>query len=159
MAEGIKKRLIGVIGTGTCDGSLADTAFETGRLIALHGYGLVNGGLGGVMEASARGCRSEGGLTVGILPGLEVSAANAFMEILIPTGLGDIRNLMIVRASAALIAVGGEYGTLSEIALGLKAGKSVIGLNTWDIRGVQPADSAQDALRLAVEAMNKNKEL
>ncbi len=152
----VQKTLIGLIGAGTCDAALSELASETGRLIALEGYGIVNGGLGGVMEASARGCRSEAGLTVGLLPGFNVSEANEFMEIVIPTGLGEIRNLMIIRASAAIIAIGGEYGTLSEIALGLKAGKAVIGLGTWDIKGVQAAESAEEAVRLAVNAI-KNK--
>jgi len=154
MLKHVNKRLIAVIGGGECDASTKERAFEVGRLIATHGFGLVNGGLGGVMEASAEGCSSEGGLTVGLLPGTQVKDANAFMKIVIPTGLGSIRNLLIVRAAAALIAIGGEYGTLSEIALGLKAGKVVIGLGSWDIKGVVPAKSPEEAIIMATKAIS-----
>ncbi len=148
------KRLIAVIGGGKCDSSTARQAYEVGRLIAMSGYGLVNGGLGGVMEASAEGCLSVGGLTVALLPGSAAEEANEFMKIIIPTGLGSMRNEMIVRASEALIAIGGEYGTLSEIALGLKAGKAVIGLGSWDIKGVKTAESPEEALLMAIKAID-----
>ncbi|MFQ5354362.1 MAG: TIGR00725 family protein [Thermodesulfobacteriota bacterium] len=155
MEKGINKTLIGVIGAGECDDAALQRAYHLGRLIARSGYGLVNGGLGGVMEASARGCRAEAGLTVGILPGIDPLEANASVDIAIPTGLGEIRNLMIVRASSALIAIGGEYGTLSEIALGLKAEKPVIGLRTWDIRGVRAAGTPEEALSMAIKAIGR----
>jgi uncharacterized protein (TIGR00725 family) len=88
------------------------------------------------MEAACRGASEAGGQTVGILPGTDRAAANAFVEIAIPTGLGEARNALVVRAADGLIAVGGGYGTLSEIALALKAGKRVVGLDSWDIEGV-----------------------
>jgi uncharacterized protein (TIGR00725 family) len=100
---------------------------------------VVCGGLGGVMEAACRGAREAGGLTVGILPGADRAAANPFVEVAIPSGLGEARNALVVRAADALIAVGGGYGSLSEIALALKAGKRVVGLDSWDIEGVIPA--------------------
>lgn len=156
MTDKKSRALIGVIGGGECGAEVRAMAFEVGRLIALKGFGLVNGGLGGVMEASAEGCRSESGLTVGILPGLDPASANPYMEIIIPTGLGDIRNLLVVRASRALIAIGGSYGTLSEIALGLKAGIPVIGLNTWDIIEESAVKTPEEAVSMAIKAMDKS---
>ena len=110
-----------------------------GRGLAARGAVVVCGGLGGVMEAACRGAREAGGLTVGILPGTDRAAANAFVEVAIPSGLGEARNALVVRAADGLIAVGGGYGTLSEIAFALKAGKRVVGLDSWDIEGVVAA--------------------
>ena len=112
---------------------------------------LVCGGLGGVMEAACRGAKEAGATTVGILPGTDRAAANAFVDVAVPTGLGEARNALVVRAADALVAVGGGYGTLSEIALALKAGKRVVGLGTWDIEGVEavgsPAAAVETVLR------------
>jgi uncharacterized protein (TIGR00725 family) len=110
----------------------------------------VCGGLGGVMEAACRGAASAGGTSVGLLPGLDRDAANAFVTVALPTGLGELRNGLIVRACEGLIAVGGEYGTLSEIALALKGGKRVVGIGSWEIRGVIQAGSAAEAVGLAL---------
>jgi uncharacterized protein (TIGR00725 family) len=110
-----------------------------GRELAGAGAVVVCGGLGGVMEAACRGAREAGGRTIGILPGTDRTAANEFVEVAIPTGLGEARNALVVRTADALIAVGGGYGTLSEIALALKAGKRVVGLDSWDIDGVVAA--------------------
>jgi uncharacterized protein (TIGR00725 family) len=107
-----------------------------GRELAARGAVLICGGLGGVMEAACRGAKDAGGRTIGILPGTDRAAANPFVDAAIPTGLGEARNALVVRAADALIAVGGGYGTLSEIALALKAGKRVVGLDSWDIEGV-----------------------
>jgi uncharacterized protein (TIGR00725 family) len=93
------------------------------------------------MEAACRGAKAAGGTTIGILPGSDRRAANEFVDVAIPTGLGEARNALVVRAADALIAVGGGYGTLSEIALALKAGKRVAGLGTWEIDGVEAVDS------------------
>jgi uncharacterized protein (TIGR00725 family) len=106
----------------------------------------VCGGLGGVMEAACAGARSVGGVTIGLLPGLERDAANRFVSVAIPTGLGELRNGLVVRTADAVIAVGGGYGTLSEIALALKAGKRVVGLDTWDIEGVVAAPDPEAAV-------------
>jgi uncharacterized protein (TIGR00725 family) len=125
-------------------------AESVGRLVAQRGAALVCGGLGGVMEAACRGARAEGGSTIGILPGLDRSAANPHVQVAIATGLGEARNALVVRAADCLIAVGGAYGTLSEIALALKAGKRVVGLNTWEIEGITPVDSAEAALSAAL---------
>jgi uncharacterized protein (TIGR00725 family) len=107
---------------------------------------LVCGGLGGVMEAACRGAKDGGGTTVGILPGTDRGEANEFVDVAIPTGLGEARNALVVRAADALIAVGGGYGTLSEIALALKAGKRVVGLGSWGIEGVERVDTPEAAV-------------
>jgi uncharacterized protein (TIGR00725 family) len=125
-------------------------AERVGALVAQRGAVLVCGGLGGVMEAACRGARQEGGTAVGILPGLDRSAANPHVDVALATGLGEARNALVVRAGDALIAVGGGYGTLSEIALALKAGKRVVGLGTWEIEGVESADGPQAAVDLAL---------
>lgn len=147
-------RLIGVIGNGHPDAVLDPLAYEVGRAIAGAGHGLVCGGLGGVMEAAARGCRDAGGRTVGILPGMDPAEANPAIEVAIPTGLGEMRNALVVRASAAIVAVGGAYGTLSEIALALKTKKPVVGLKTWDISDkIMKASDPAEAVALALGAM------
>ena len=102
------------------------------------------------MEAACRGARAEGGTTIGILPGLDRSAANPYVEVAIATGLGEARNALVVRAADCLIAVGGAYGTLSEIALALKAGMRVVGLSTWEIEGITQVESAEAALSAAL---------
>ena len=112
---------------------------------------LVCGGMGGVMEAACRGAKAAGGLTVGILPGPNRGGANEYVDVAIATGIGEARNVAVVRTSDALIAVGGSYGTLSEIGFALKMHKKVIGLKTWDIEGIIPAVTAQEAVRLAAE--------
>jgi uncharacterized protein (TIGR00725 family) len=117
-----------------------------GRELAARGAVVVCGGLGGVMEAACRGAKEGGGVTVGILPGTDRAAANSFVDVAIPSGLGEARNALVVRAADALVAVGGGYGTLSEIALALKAGKQVVGLDTWDIEGVVAAPDPEAAV-------------
>jgi uncharacterized protein (TIGR00725 family) len=127
---------IAVIGPGdAAEGSDEWIAAEAiGRMLAASGAIVVTGGLGGVMAAASRGASDAGGSTVGLLPGDDREAANPWVEIAIPTGMGEGRNLLVVRAADALIAVGGGYGTLSEIALGLRAGRTVVGLRTWELR-------------------------
>lgn len=98
------------------------------------------------MEAACRGAKQAGGTTIGILPGTDRSAANPFVDVAIPTGLGEARNALVVRAADALIAIGGAYGTLSEIAFALKAGKQVAGIGTWDVEGVISAPDAAGAV-------------
>ena len=128
--------VVAVCGSGEED---SDVAFEVGRLLASRGAVVVTGGLGGVMASASRGASSAGGLVVGLLPGLDRDVANEWVTVAIPTGLGELRNGLVVRACDALVAVGGGYGTLSEIALALKAGKRVVGIDSWDIRGVEAA--------------------
>jgi uncharacterized protein (TIGR00725 family) len=121
-----------------------------GRLLAERGATVVCGGLGGTMEAACRGARAGGGMTIGILPGLDRSAANPFVSVAVPTGLGEARNALVVRAADAVIALGGGYGTLSEIALALKAGKRVVGVRTWEIEGVLAVEDAEAAVAAAL---------
>jgi len=155
-----RRRYIAVVGSGAADVALAARAEEVGHLLALRGAVLVCGGLGGVMEAACRGAKAGGGTTLGILPGLDRGEANPYVDVAIPTGLGEARNALVVRAADALIAIGGEFGTLSEIALALKTGKAVVGLETWELaRGgtvstaiVQagtPKEAVERALQLA----------
>ena len=141
-------RIVGVIGAGECDAALYELAREGGRRIAQAGAALVCGGLSGVMEAVARGAKEAGGFTLGLLPGDERRTANAYIDLAIPTGMGEGRNFLIVRAAESLIAIGGGHGTLSEIALGLKTGKRVVGLACpWeDIPGVIKAGSPEEAV-------------
>ncbi len=140
---------VGVIGAGSCDTHTYTLAREIGYHIGQNGWVLVCGGLGGVMEAAARGCAEAGGMTVGILPGLDYSTANQYIKVPIPTGLGEARNALVVRASHALVAISGGYGTLSEIALGLKTGKPVFGLETWQsIEGVKYAENPSHVISL-----------
>ncbi len=144
-----KPQYIGVIGAGTCPASTYGIAKDLGFEIGKRGWTLVCGGLQGVMEGAARGCSEAGGMVLGILPGLDKRSANPYITVPIPTGLGDGRNLLVVRSSDILVAVEGGYGTLSEIALALKAGKPVIGLKTWkEIPGIQYADDYLEAIQL-----------
>jgi uncharacterized protein (TIGR00725 family) len=123
---------IGVVGPGEADAPELELAEEVGAAVADAGAGLVCGGLGGVMEAACRGARSRGGLTLGLLPGLDREAANGWVIVAVPTGLGEARNALVVRAADAVVAIGGGWGTLSEIALALKTGVPVVGLGTWE---------------------------
>jgi uncharacterized protein (TIGR00725 family) len=141
---------VAVVGPGDASADQIATAEEVGRELAQRGAVLISGGLGGVMEAACRGARQAGGTTVGLLPGLDRAAANEFVEVALPTGLGEARNALVARAADALIAVGGGYGTLSEIALAFKAEKRVIGLDTWEIEGVEPAGSPGEAVAAAL---------
>lgn len=152
------KLQIGVIGAGTCDAQLQEKAKQVGQKIAKNDAFLLCGGLGGVMEAASKGAREAGGTTVGIVPGNDRDSPNPYIDIAILTNMGHARNAIIAQSCDALIAVGGEYGTLSEIALSLKMGKSVITLESkWDIEGTTRADSPQEAAELAIEAAKKSK--
>jgi len=154
-----QRSYVGVIGPGDASPAQLQTAESVGRLLAEHGAILVCGGRGGVMEAACRGAASASGLTVGILPGADRSAANEWVNVAIPTGLGELRNGLIVRAADAIVAVGGAYGTLSEIALALKCGVPVIGAGTWEIEGVEEVRSAEGAVTRALELADGRREV
>jgi uncharacterized protein (TIGR00725 family) len=115
-----KPKYVGVIGAGECSDSTYQMARNLGLEIGKKGWILVCGGLGGVMEGAAKGCAEAEGMTLGILPGLERDSANPYIKIPLPTGLGEGRNILVVRASDVLVSIAGGYGTLSEIALALK---------------------------------------
>ena len=133
---------IGVIGAGSCTREVSKIAEDVGARIAKMGAILICGGLGGVMEAAAKGAREAGGITVGILPGFHTEDANRYINIPIVTAMSHARNVIIVRSSDVLIAIEGGYGTLSEISIGLKIGKPVIGINTW--KGVKEVLHVKD---------------
>lgn len=142
----LKKR-IGIIGGGAPTVRHLQIAEAMGRWIADNGFLLVNGGLKGVMEASARGAKARGGWVIGILPGKSAQEANPFTDIAIPTGLGYLRNALVVLNSDVLVAIAGSYGTLSEIAYTQIYGKKVFGIETWDIPGVTAVESPDAAGR------------
>ena len=145
------KVCIGVIGAGDCSGDVYKLAEEVGERIAKAGVILVCGGLGGVMEAASKGAKKEGGTTIGILPGIDKGQANPYIDFPIVTGLGEGRNLLVIRNSDVVIALPGEYGTLSEIAFCLKLGKPVIGLSTWDVsEAITKAKNAEEAVKIAL---------
>jgi len=141
---------VAVVGPGEATAQQLEAAEDVGAHLAAAGAVVVTGGLGGVMEAASRGARSKRGVTVGLLPGTDRHAANGWVEVAVATGLGELRNALIVRAVDALVAIGGGTGTLSEIALALKLGKPVVGLGTWDVHGVEQADSPPDASNRAL---------
>jgi hypothetical protein len=138
---------IAVVGGGVCSPEVGETAERLGRLLAEKGHILICGGLGGVMEAVCRGAREAGGVTLGILPD-EKRDANPYVSIAVATGMGHARNVIIIKSSDAVIALPGEHGTLSEIALALKMNRPVISLGSWDIAGTIRANDPDEALEL-----------
>jgi uncharacterized protein (TIGR00725 family) len=137
---------VAVVGPGDASAPELQTAEEVGARLAAAGAVVVTGGLGGVMEAACRGARSRHGTTIGILPGEDRDAANGWVQVAIATGLGELRNGLVVRAADALVAVGGGHGTLSEVALALKLKRPVIGLGTWEVHGVEQVSTPAAAL-------------
>ncbi len=168
---GSRVRHIAVIGAGRCSANEYREAREVGRLIADRGAVLVCGGLGGVMEAAARGAKEGGGTTIGILPGHDRSLANPYIDLAVTTGLGEARNLVVVSTGDAIVAVGGSYGTLSEIGLAAKIGRPVVILHGWRLeRAIESgeghhsadapllhASTPEDAVRLAFEALGSSR--
>jgi|GEM_PF-56216 aminoglycoside 6'-N-acetyltransferase len=142
---------VAVCGSGAPDEAAERDAEQVGRLLGAAGAIVVCGGLGGVMEAACRGARDREATTVGILPGVDRSAANPHVAVAIPTGMGEMRNALIVRSARVVVAVDGEYGTLSEIALALKMEIPVVGLRTWDLPGIRRAETPEEAAAAALE--------
>ena len=139
--------VIAVIGAGECDDAVTADAYQVGRLIAERGAILVTGGRTGVMEAASRGAHDAGGLVVGILPGLDPAEANQAVEFALPTGMGQLRNGLVISSAQAVIAVAGGWGTLSEIGFARKLSKPVVGLNTWIL--TPPGDADESVVRAA----------
>jgi uncharacterized protein (TIGR00725 family) len=137
---------VAVVGPGDASAQELHAAEEVGAGLAAAGAVVVTGGLGGVMEAACRGARSRRGHTLGILPGEDRDAANGWVEIAVATGLGELRNGLVVRSADGLVAIGGGHGTLSEIALALKLGRPVVGLGTWEVHGVEHLSTPEEAV-------------
>jgi uncharacterized protein (TIGR00725 family) len=135
-----------VVGAGDADAGQRTAAQEVGRLLAEAGAVVVTGGLGGVMEAASKGAREAGGTTLGLLPGTDRRDANAWLSVAVPTGMGEMRNTLVVRAADGVIAVGGVWGTLSEIAFARKTGKPVVGLQSWDLDGLEKFEKPAEAV-------------
>ncbi len=154
---------ISVIGGSKVDSDIYNLAYKVGREIARNGAVLICGGLTGVMEASCKGAKKEGGLTIGILPSQDESEANKYVDIKIPTGIGYARNMPIILSSHAVIAIDGSFGTLSEIGYSLTYNKPIIGLKTWEAQPyysentpfILRAETAEEAVKIAIkEAKN-----
>ena len=143
---------VGVVGASQATPGDLEDAEQVGRLLGAADAVVVCGGRGGVMAAASRGAASAGATVIGMLPGDDRSDANQWVTVAIPTGLGELRNGLIVRTVDVMIAIGGAYGTLSEVALGLHAGLKVYGLHTWDIGGIEPVDSPEQAVERALAA-------
>jgi uncharacterized protein (TIGR00725 family) len=155
----VSRPYVAVCGSSTASTEEAEWAEEIGRLLAREGAVLVCGGLTGVMDSAARGSAAEGGVSVGLLPGADRTGASEHLTVALALGMGEARNAFVVRAADAVIAVGGEWGTLSEIALALKTGTPVVGLRTWDPIGgrdttdqVIRASTPEEAVRRALGA-------
>ena len=155
--------IIAVIGENDPPPEIAALAEAVGEEIAAAGAVLVCGGLGGVMEAACRGARNRGGVTIGILPGASAGDANPSVSYAIPTGLGHARNILVARSAQAVIAIGGKYGTLSEIAFAKIHGTAVIGLYTWELRHegigedvILRATDPKEAVMLALQAAQRH---
>jgi hypothetical protein len=142
---------IAVIGASQPSPEQEQAAEDIGRGLGAAGCVVLTGGRGGVMAAASRGAHEAGATVVGLLPGTDRRDANQWVQIALPTGMGDLRNGLIVRAADAIVAVGGAYGTLSEIGLALTAGVGVVGYDTWAIDGVELADTPAGAVERALE--------
>ena len=148
------KGQIGVIGGAVCSPEIYEIACDVGREIATNGFALVCGGLGGVMKAACQGAKKAGGITIGLLPTSNKGDANPYCDLVIPTGLGHARNVLVVHASDALIAVDGEAGTLSEIAIALKIGKPIVGIKSWKLEGRVPqTERGDEAVAMLMEML------
>ena len=150
----MRRVLISVIGGNKCSNEVEQLAINTGKIVAKVGAILVCGGLEGVAKAACKGAKSENGLTMGIIPGYDKNEANQYCDIVIPTGLNDARNVLVAQCGDIVVALPGEYGTLSEIAFALRFKKPVIGLESWDIPGVMQVKTLE-ALEEKIEELMK----
>ncbi|UCE25744.1 MAG: TIGR00725 family protein [Candidatus Zixiibacteriota bacterium] len=147
-----RKPVIAVVGANKCSKKLRDMAAEVGQYVAENGGVIVCGGLGGIMEGAARGAKQANGVTIGILPGDNADDANEFIDFVIPSGFGEARNILIIRTADAVVAFPGKYGTLSEMAFALQAGKPLVSVNAWNLGDdVAQAETPQEAARIAME--------
>lgn len=145
---------IAVIGKEECTDEEYEAAETAGRLIAADHAVLCCGGRGGVMEAACKGAKEMGGMTIGILP--DRGKGNPYLDVAVRTGMGYARNVILVESADAVVAIGGDYGTLSEIAIALKAGKEVFGFRSWEIEGVIRCSTPEEAVLRAVAAARRS---
>jgi hypothetical protein len=143
-------RYVAVCGASEASASQLEAAREVGKLLARNGAVVINGGYAGVSGAASEGAAREGGTVVGILPEESREGANPHLTISLPTGLGQARNLLIVMAAESVIAIGSGWGTLSEIALARRLGRSVFALDTWDVKGLEVVKTPAEAVRRAL---------
>jgi uncharacterized protein (TIGR00725 family) len=149
---------LAVVGAGSASPEICELAEAVGKEAALRGWIVLTGGLGGVMKAAAKGAREAGGMTLGILPGGDRSQANPYIHMAVATNMHHGRNAIIAQTADALIAVDGEYGTLSEVALGLKLGKPVVGLMTqWNVPGLLMARDPKEAIDRVAELVESKR--
>jgi uncharacterized protein (TIGR00725 family) len=151
---GNQRKIIAVIGGYNCTPEELQIAESVGKEIARQNAILICGGLSGVMEAACKGAREEGGLTIGVLPGDTRQSANPFVQIPIVTGIGYARNVVIVKSAHAVVAIGGSYGTLSEISFALRENIPVIGLNTWSFSRNNQIDTSVIQAQSPIDAVN-----
>jgi uncharacterized protein (TIGR00725 family) len=155
-ADSVEMHIVGVVGSGSCDERISQVAEEVGERLAREGLVVLTGGRGGVMEAASRGAKKVGGLTVGVLPGESRADANRYVDLPIVTGLGEARNVIVARSSEVLVAIAGEYGTLSEIALALKMGRPVIGLHTWPLAmDILVVEDPEQAVEKVIDSLER----
>ena len=147
----MRRKIVSVIGGHSCNRDVEQIAHKIGKIVAKVGAILVCGGLEGIMKAVCQGAKAENGLTIGIIPSYDKNDANEYCDIVIPTGLNDARNVLVVQTGDIIVALPGEYGTLSEIAFALRFKKPIISLNSWDIPGVMQVKTIEDAEKKIVE--------
>ena len=152
-----RKKIIGVIGAGDAGAEDLQMAEAVGEEIAANGYTLLCGGMGGVMEAASRGAKSKGGTCIGILPGKSKNDSNPYIDYAVVTAMGHARNVIVVGSCDAIIAIGGSFGTLSEIAFALRLKIPIIGLNTWDVSSeIKQANTPKEAVHMAIGLLDNN---
>ncbi len=151
-----REPVIAVIGAGKCSKQLCDMAADIGRYVAENGGVILCGGLGGIMEGAARGAKEAGGTTIGIIPSENKADANEFIDYVIPSGFGEARNVLIIRAADAIVALPGKYGTLSEMAFALISNKPIVSVQAWKLgEEIQQFDDPIEAARIALELARK----
>ena len=152
-----RKPVIAVVGAGKCSKKLRDMAAVIGKYVAEQGGVIVCGGMGGVMEGAARGAKEAGGVTIGILPTQDKKDANEFIDYVIPTGFGEARNIMVIRAADGVVALPGKYGTLSEMAFALQMRKPLVSVSAWKLGDeIRHVETPEEAARLVLELVEEN---
>lgn len=151
----MRKTAISVIGGSKCGKKVERLAYKIGKIVAKVGATLICGGLSGVMDAACQGAKAEKAIVVGIIPGYDKKDANSYCDIVIPTGLGDARNILVVQSGDIIVALPGEYGTLSEIALALRYKKPIISLGSWNIPGVIQVKTLKEVEKKILELLKQ----